>query len=474
MTTTDFHLLTGLYSALTAVVISVGLGYFLVWSFLGVRVLKAAAATARPPGTSPDQHTWHVFALIPCLNEERVIGATVQALVAGAPLHAIVIDDASDDATGQIAATIGGEHVTVVRRELPRARLGKGSALNHGLQLIRADVARRRLDPARVIICVMDADGRLSQDALTHILPLFEDPVIGGVQVAVQIRRNGRLITRMQDFEFWGLSAVSQFGRHHSATVSLGGNGQFTRLSALMTVSEQPWGSCMTEDLELAIDLLLAGWRIDTTPHAWVTQQAVDTYRALIRQRARWFQGHMSCARHLPAIWRNPRLSSLAVLELTLYLGVPWLLVLPWSIMFHIGILQTVLAFHSGGTALLGRTTTVQVIAAVVMYLVSFGPNLIAGCLYHLRARHTESRIGLLHALVLAHGLVVWNYVAYLACWRAVTRLLRRRKVWDKTIRSIEAPAGRFAPSLAAPLAQIRPTDAERTPTTEPSTVLHG
>ncbi|MER5417616.1 glycosyltransferase family 2 protein [Streptomyces virginiae] len=447
----DVGLLAGLYSAVTAAVVAVGLGYFFIWSYLGLRLLKQTRSRPSSAGPSTLLDGWHVFVLVPCLNEERVIGATVRSLVTAGARRVLVIDDASDDATGSIAEQAGGTDVQVVRRELPDARKGKGPALNRGLAVARAEVAQQNLDPDRVIICVMDADGRLSADALSNVLPLFDDPRVGGVQVAVQIRRTGRLITRMQDFEFWGLSAISQFGRRSSATVSLGGNGQFTRLSALLSLSEEPWGSCMTEDLELALDLLQAGWRLDTTPQAWVTQQAVERYRPLIRQRARWFQGHMSCVRHLPGIWRSRKLDALAVLELTLYLGVPWVLVLPWSLMFHVGIVQSFATYDREGLSLLGSDGGVRVVAAVVLYLISFGPILTAGYLYYQRCFGTASHIGFLKAIALAHLLILWNYVAYFACWLALLRLTRRRQVWDKTARSVELPASRPRPALTAP-----------------------
>ncbi|MFH8411117.1 hypothetical protein ACH4FX_41065 [Streptomyces sp. NPDC018019] len=54
----------------------------------------------------------------------------------------------------------------MLRRELPHARQGKGEALNHGIRLIRDRVAARGQDPAETAVCVMDADGRLSDRAL--------------------------------------------------------------------------------------------------------------------------------------------------------------------------------------------------------------------------------------------------------------------------------------------------------------------
>ncbi|MBB4928241.1 glycosyltransferase [Kitasatospora kifunensis] len=77
---------------------------------------------------------------------------------------------------------------------------------------------------------VMDADGRLPKDAVDEVLPLFDDPPVGGVQLTARIRNRTSWLTMLQNMEFWAPSAICQFARAATATVSLAGNGQFTRL----------------------------------------------------------------------------------------------------------------------------------------------------------------------------------------------------------------------------------------------------
>ena len=70
---------------------------------------------------------------MPALNEERVIGGTIDYLRANLPsAHVWVIDDASDDRTGRIAASRAqfDPMIHVVSRRFPDARTGKGHALN--------------------------------------------------------------------------------------------------------------------------------------------------------------------------------------------------------------------------------------------------------------------------------------------------------------------------------------------------------
>lgn len=88
-----------------------------------------------------------MYYLVPCLNEAAVIQPTVHVLCGDPRSTLIVIDDGSDDATGDLARQAGGGDVVVLRRELPGARKGKGAALNAGIAVVRRLVAERGQHP---------------------------------------------------------------------------------------------------------------------------------------------------------------------------------------------------------------------------------------------------------------------------------------------------------------------------------------
>ncbi len=292
----------------------------------------------------------------------------------------------------------------------------------------------------------MDADGRLSAGAVDAALSLFDEAEVGGVQLIVRIRDRRKLIAQFQDIEFWLISALSQFARSMSGTVSLGGNGQFTRLVALQQLDGDPWSQSLTEDLDLGLRLIARGWRVTTTTYGYVDQQAVDTYRRLLRQRTRWYQGHMSSMRRLPELWRSNNVSEVAVLEVTSYLLVPWLVVLPWSILQQWILYELLVGSGHGifATGLHGLPW--QVTYGVLWYVLSFAPNLLIGFVY---ARRTRA-VTLKRAFVLGHLMIAWNYIGYIAVWRAVGRMLRGRTNWDKTSRTNEA-VDQGSPHLGVP-----------------------
>lgn len=406
------------------------------------------AAILDVPGSDPSAlRRYHRYYLIPCLNEELVIGSTVSFLPPSSQDSTIiVIDDASDDRTAEAAVAGGGDDIVVVRRTLPSARQGKGPALNAGYAALTRLVHDRAQDPTRVIVCVMDADGRLSEGALNVTLPLFDDPRVGGVQLAVRIRNRDRWVTHFQNFQFWTMSAMTQLGRIRTATVSLGGNGQFARMSALQEIGDQPWERSLTEDLDLTISLLSRGWRTTSTPYASVDQQGVETVRRLLNQRTRWYQGHMTAGRRIPEIWRSTRMGHASAIETILYLLVPWVLDLPWSILYHLAVVR--FAVHLARDTSGGTTSPLGI---ALLYLVAFYPALLTGFL----CRRRDPQIGRVRALLLGHSFVAMNYLSWACSWRALHRMVRRRTGWDKTARTAEpgvtsAVAG--AAGLVAPV----------------------
>lgn len=411
---------------LAVFVVGFGLAYFFIGVILGyIRLRRSDAGRHALPVSA--QHNYAMFFLIAALNESEVIAETVRRLMVNPGAAVIVVDDGSSDGTGDIARAAGA---LVVRRTLPDARNGKGPALNAGFRALLLEAGRRRLDPDRTLVCVMDADGHLSDSAVQHVAPLFDDERVGGAQLAVRIRNRKKLICRLQDIEFWALSALSQFARVSFGNVSLGGNGQFTRLSALLELDGEPWSGSLTEDLDLAIRMTLAGRQLVSTPRAWVDQQAVTSWRRLIKQRTRWMQGHMTCGRYAPSLLTSRKTANGAAIETVLYLSVPWILVLPWSILYHVLWTQTIINFVHVGLPVQG--SALAVIGYIIfLYLVSFLPMIVAGLIYHQRDRE----IGWIKGFFIGHLLIAGFYVGMIAVWRAGYRMLRGRTGWDKTSR---------------------------------------
>jgi len=420
---------------LVTIVIGLSLGYALMAFTLSRR--------ARPPlPTAPDD--LHFVFMIPCLNEAGVIRATLDRLLTAFPGQAsiLVIDDGSEDATAEIVKSEYAGRVWLLQRALPHAREGKGMALNAGYHHLLTSGLLEGHDTDSVIICVVDADGRIGPGAIDAVAPYFGDAKTGAVQIGVRMYNAKRnRLCRMQDMEFVIFTEVFQRGKQWIGSVGLGGNGQFTRLSALEALGPTPWTTCLTEDLDLGIRLLSLGWQNAYCGDACVAQQAVPRLRRLVRQRSRWFQGHMQCMRLIPTVMRSTVLSVRATADLVYHLTSPVLVLLTSLVTatFAAAIVRIAVFDRAGAGHLLP-----PVPVFVIAYCLSFGLAPIFGYVYAKR----EPTVSLPKAVLLAHLYVLYAFMWFAAGWIGALRAVARRGSWAKTARVAEAPAGTVA-SLA-------------------------
>ena len=417
-------------NAMTTVAVFCTLAYAFVLFLTSRR--RWPALPARP------DDLFFVF-LVPCLNEALVLGPTLERLLAlpAGNFAVLVIDDGSDDGTGEIARRFDPGRVWLLRRDRPDARQGKGEALNAAYRLLRDWAGAGGRDPHDVIVAVLDADGRIAANALAEVSPYFHDPLAAAVQIGVRMRNAGEsLLTRMQDIEFVIFTEVFQRARQRIGSVGLGGNGQFVRLSALASLGDAPWTDCLTEDLDLGVRLLAAGWRNNFCPTSDVNQQAVTGLGRLLRQRARWFQGHLQCWKRIPLVLRSG-LPGGSSIDLLYHLTSPSLVLIMSVAMvgFVLGLAGVVV---SDPAATLDAVRHPDGPLLALLYGISFGLAPFYGFVYWRRDRET----GLLRAVVLAHLFHLFAYLWFVAGWMAVWRILVGRRSWTKTARTPEPSRG--------------------------------
>ena len=105
----------------------------------------ARARAQHPACGGPWHHRQVISFIVPAHNEARLLGATLDALHAaarsvGVPYEAIVVDDASTDATAGIARQHGARVVTVAHRHIAAARnAGAEQAIGEMLFFVDAD-----------------------------------------------------------------------------------------------------------------------------------------------------------------------------------------------------------------------------------------------------------------------------------------------------------------------------------------------
>lgn len=386
---------------------------------------------------------------VAALNEEAVIAQTLESLL-GLDHERFVIcvgNDASSDATPEILAGYEDDpRVCVLHREAPRAQIGKSDVLNECMEQAMRLVDSSHpvlggLDPASVVVGIVDADGRLGADCLRRVAPYFGDPSIASVQIGVRIANaQANLLTRMQDIEFVGFSAFVQRARDHVGSSGLGGNGQFTRLRALLDLKAArggPWKTdALTEDLELGLALVCRGWRTRYCPDAYVAQQGLPGWRALFRQRTRWIQGHYRCWGYLPKLMRAP-VTWLTRLDLSLYL-----LLIVTVIVVTFNVVAAALTFAQVVAPQNGFLSFIP--AGIVHNAVSLGLGLAPLVMFmYVYQRNAAKGFRIWEIPAAGFLFTLYTYVWVLATVRALARNLCGRSNWVKTPRVVESvPTG--------------------------------
>lgn len=393
-----------------------------------------AVLVKAPPEVAGGEEDMRFIFLIPCRNEEAVIGVTIKRLLETDHPHKeiLVINDGStDDTEGVVKAFIDTGAVDVVTTEDPGR--GKGEALNFGF---RKMLGRLREEGAshyeKIVIGILDADGQPSVNICRAVEPYFTDPDVGAIQAAVRIANaDTNLIAACQDVEFTGFSQSIQKGRDRLGSVGLGGNGQFVRLSALCSLSlESPWNQSLTEDLDIGMRLIRAGWKIRFCSRAWVAQQGVEKVRPLVVQRVRWMQGHYSCWKYIPGLVTNRNLPWRTRLDNSAYLvlGVtPFIVLL--SILFSLLAAIGAITVTNGLTDFLLGTNFILFI--FMFYFLSFIIAIIFVTFY---VRYKKMSIWRL--IFLYHVFAFYTLLWIPASMGAVINLMRGETVWVKTGRT--------------------------------------
>src|SRR5271157_5218246 len=170
----------------------------------------------------------------------------------------------------------------------------KSGALNYAL--------RKLTSPDAELIGVVDSDYQLKPGFLRRVAPAFADPWIGFVQAPQDYRdwRQSRYYRRLY-YSYKYFFAVSQPSRNeHDGAIFAGTMGLIRRVALDELGGWDEW--CITEDAELSLRLLRAGWSGLHLDQSWGDGIMPLTFEALKGQRYRWcFGGIQILRRH----WRS-------------------------------------------------------------------------------------------------------------------------------------------------------------------------
>ncbi len=165
----------------------------------------------------------------------------------------------------------------------------KSGALNYAL--------RQLTDPAAELIGVVDSDYQLDRGFLLRCAPLFADAWVGFVQAPQDYRgwRHSRYYRRLY-YSYQYFFSVSQPSRNErDGAIFAGTMGLIRRVALDQLGGWDQW--CITEDAELSLRLLRAGWHGLHVDQSWGQGVMPLTFEALKGQRYRWCFGGIQILR---------------------------------------------------------------------------------------------------------------------------------------------------------------------------------
>jgi len=259
------------------------------------------------PGYNP-----RVAVLIPAYNEEAVIVRTIRSVLNSdyKNLHIIVVDDGSEDRTAEMAAAAYAQEIAAGHLQVfTKRNEGKASALNYALDRMRDE-----------IFVGIDADTVVAADAISKLIPHFEDPSIGAMAGNAKVGNRVGLWTRWQALEYitsqnFERRALDLF---HVVTVVPGAIGAW-RTAPVKAAGGYALNT-VAEDADLTMSLLEQGLKVDYEDRALAFTEAPANARGLMRQRFRWSFGILQAVwKHRAAFVRNKAMGLFALPNILIF-----------------------------------------------------------------------------------------------------------------------------------------------------------
>jgi cellulose synthase/poly-beta-1,6-N-acetylglucosamine synthase-like glycosyltransferase len=389
-----------------------------LWAFYNIPILVAGAKNLyksrhKTPTVKHSASFMPTFSIIvPVKNEEKVVSRLLTTLsklnYPAEKKEIIIVEDGSTDNTLEVCNNYAKENknVKILHRALST---GKASALNYGISNSTGE-----------IIALFDADNIPDANALNAVCESFDDPNIAAVQGQTSsLNAKQNMLTQFIAYEeaLWcevylrGKDVLNLF-------VHLKGSCQFIRRDVL----EKLHGfdeNFMSEDVELSARLAENGYKIKYASNVISWQESPSNFKALFKQRTRWFRGITEIAFKYGRLMAKFSLKNLDA-EATFF--APFILIfslLPYIASFCVAL--TVFPFNilwTFGVQFAMLTTTVT--------LLLFGFALA----YVSKPRRVKN------VLWLPFIYIYWTFQAFIAIYALLLMSLRRPKQWAKTERT--------------------------------------
>lgn len=265
-----------------------------------------------------------IAVLVPAHNEATGISVTLKALLPCLTScdRLIVVADNCSDETAAVAQAL---NVTVIERHDLEKR-GKGYALDFGLSFLASD-------PPDVVV-VVDADCTVADNTIaqiSHLAVIKQRPVQARYLLLQPANASPGAAVSILAFTVKNLVRPLGLARLGLPCL-LTGTGMAFPWSMISRVSLA--SSNIVEDMQLSLDLLIAGYPAIFCGDAEVTGYLPQQQQAAESQRTRWEHGHLQTLRsqvpRLLKVWLDQRRFDVLAIALDLCIPPLSLLVMMW------------------------------------------------------------------------------------------------------------------------------------------------
>src|SRR5580700_7826139 len=382
--------------------------------------------TARTRLSMPNSELPMVSLHVPAHNEppDMVIETLRSLLRLDYPRYEVIlIDDNTDDEDlwRPVEAWCGRHGVKFAHlADWPGYKSG---ALNYAL--------RQMTSPDAEVIGIVDSDYQVQPGWLRRCAPVFADPWVGFVQTPQDYRdwQQARYYRRLY-YSYKYFFAVSQPSRNeHDGAIFAGTMGLIRRVALDELGGWDEW--CITEDAEVSLRLLRAGWHGLHVDQTWGRGIMPLTFEALKGQRYRWCFGGIQIIRmHWRSLipGRKNKENHLTTGQRWAYLagGVQWYGDL-LGLVFFVFLLAGAVNLASGGGELFRKLT--PFLLATVPVLVGLGLVRAVALLRRGTGAHWRDALG---------AFFIWQSTSLVVARASVLGLFARKAAFLRTPKTSE------------------------------------
>jgi cellulose synthase/poly-beta-1,6-N-acetylglucosamine synthase-like glycosyltransferase len=252
--------------------------YFQVFILVTFFERKEAEKNTTKPSYLPT-----VTVAVPCYNEALTLEKTVNSILSlnypSEKLSVIIVDDGSTDETFDIAKRLSSLNPRI--QAITQKNGGKHTALNNAIKSSTSE-----------LFGCLDADSMVDSEALMNMVKLFTDENIAAVTPAIKVTSPKTILQHAQRVEYnIGIFTKHILGKLGAMYVTPGPFSIFKKeILCRVGMFKKAHN---TEDMEVALRIQTAGFRIKNCHTAFVHTITPPTFKKLYRQRVRWTYGFL-------------------------------------------------------------------------------------------------------------------------------------------------------------------------------------